>query len=223
MSERRQQLISVFVGSATALGAGWVIYNLIQWDRTRKAALKNIYESQKSLNEYLMMHFGNPRELVQAIQTNNDNSRTTRQLSRDGSNRTSRDSASPKRSGGRPVDFPAGSSASSAVLEPVNARPSGDALSFPAQCAQVCIDIAKSASGIPLRALDVGCAVGRSSFELTRYFDEVIGIDFSASFITAAKKIKDEGKMEYTIVEEGEITSQHVAEIDISIVTLFWA
>jgi 2-polyprenyl-3-methyl-5-hydroxy-6-metoxy-1,4-benzoquinol methylase len=37
-----------------------------------------------------------------------------------------------------------------------------------------------------LRALDLGCAVGRSSFELTRYFDRVVGLDYSARFIQVA-------------------------------------
>ena len=29
------------------------------------------------------------------------------------------------------------------------------------------------------RALDVGCSVGRSSFELARDYNEVVGLDFS--------------------------------------------
>ena len=33
------------------------------------------------------------------------------------------------------------------------------------------------------RALDVGCAVGRATFELARYAASVTGIDFSARFI----------------------------------------
>ena len=33
------------------------------------------------------------------------------------------------------------------------------------------------------RALDLGCAVGRSSFELSRFCAEVTGIDFSRAFI----------------------------------------
>lgn len=40
------------------------------------------------------------------------------------------------------------------------------------------------------RALDVGCAVGGSSFELTRHFDQVVGIDFSEMFITAANVLR---------------------------------
>jgi SAM-dependent methyltransferase len=35
----------------------------------------------------------------------------------------------------------------------------------------------------PLRAVDIGCAVGRTSYELTRTFDYVLGLDYSARFI----------------------------------------
>ncbi len=40
------------------------------------------------------------------------------------------------------------------------------------------------------RALDLGCAVGRSSFELSKDFEEVIGIDYSAAFIELANEVK---------------------------------
>ncbi|MBK1832455.1 methyltransferase domain-containing protein [Roseibacillus ishigakijimensis] len=40
------------------------------------------------------------------------------------------------------------------------------------------------------RALDLGCAVGRSTYELSRSSQEVIGIDYSHAFITAAEEIK---------------------------------
>lgn len=39
------------------------------------------------------------------------------------------------------------------------------------------------------RALDVGCAVGRSTFELASLADEVIGIDYSEAFTEAASQI----------------------------------
>lgn len=45
-------------------------------------------------------------------------------------------------------------------------------------------------SGQVERSLDVGCAVGRSSLEMSRTSDEVIGIDFSKAFIDAAEKMK---------------------------------
>ena len=54
------------------------------------------------------------------------------------------------------------------------------------------------------RALDVGCAVGRSSFELARRVGEVIGIDYSRRFIEAARTILNQGYIECDRLEEGE-------------------
>jgi len=50
---------------------------------------------------------------------------------------------------------------------------------------------------IPTRALDLGCAVGRTSFELSRWFNEVFGIDYSHAFIKQAKTLASEGKLEF--------------------------
>lgn len=47
------------------------------------------------------------------------------------------------------------------------------------------------------RALDLGCAVGRSAFEISRLADEVIGIDFSANFIDVAEVIRTGGRPVY--------------------------
>jgi len=55
------------------------------------------------------------------------------------------------------------------------------------------------------KALDIGCAIGRSSFELARGFDEVIGVDFSARFIQEAGVLKDEGILRYSIKTEGDL------------------
>ncbi|MBK1831883.1 putative 4-mercaptohistidine N1-methyltransferase [Verrucomicrobiaceae bacterium R5-34] len=54
------------------------------------------------------------------------------------------------------------------------------------------------------RTLDLGCAVGRSSFELSRSSTEVIGIDFSQSFIDAAETLRSSGKHDYQILETGK-------------------
>lgn len=58
-----------------------------------------------------------------------------------------------------------------------------DALDFPVRT------VAHFSSGTAGRALDVGCAVGRSALELSRTNDEVIGIDFSNAFVEAARQI----------------------------------
>lgn len=50
------------------------------------------------------------------------------------------------------------------------------------------------------KALDLGCLVGRASFELAKYFDEVIGIDFSANLINIGVKLK----LYDTLIYKGE-------------------
>jgi putative 4-mercaptohistidine N1-methyltranferase len=53
------------------------------------------------------------------------------------------------------------------------------------------------------RALDLGCAVGRSSFELSATCAEVIGLDFSHAFIRAANALRDGQCLTYQRHEEG--------------------
>ncbi|OQR95049.1 hypothetical protein ACHHYP_00474 [Achlya hypogyna] len=63
------------------------------------------------------------------------------------------------------------------------------------------------------RALEVGCSVGRSSFELSRTFDEVIGIDFSQHFIDVANQMKDNGSALYEAHIQGDIKATRVAQV----------
>lgn len=59
-------------------------------------------------------------------------------------------------------------------------------------------------------ALDLGCAVGRSAFELARGgFDRVTGLDFSSRFFRLASRMQEEGTLRYSLTEEGEIVSFH--------------
>ncbi|MBT8037728.1 MAG: putative 4-mercaptohistidine N1-methyltransferase [Verrucomicrobiae bacterium] len=53
------------------------------------------------------------------------------------------------------------------------------------------------------RALDLGCAVGRSSFELSKNADSVTGVDFSANFIAAANHLRTVGSLDYPLRETG--------------------
>ncbi len=55
------------------------------------------------------------------------------------------------------------------------------------------------------KAMDLGCSVGRSSFELATIFDEVLGIDFSANFINVGIKLKKYDTLTYKIAKEGEL------------------
>jgi putative 4-mercaptohistidine N1-methyltranferase len=56
------------------------------------------------------------------------------------------------------------------------------------------------------RALDLGCAVGRSSFELARYYQHVDALDFSTRFIRNAINLVEHGEVKYVIPTEGELT-----------------
>jgi putative 4-mercaptohistidine N1-methyltranferase len=63
------------------------------------------------------------------------------------------------------------------------------------------------------RGLDLGCAVGRSTFEMSRTCEKVIGLDYSHSFIAAANCMKDEGRIDYSRLDEGAITARLAAEL----------
>lgn len=56
-----------------------------------------------------------------------------------------------------------------------------------------------------LTALDVGCAAGRSSFELARHFNQVTAIDFSARFINLGVQLAKTGVLRYTVTDEGDL------------------
>jgi len=88
-----------------------------------------------------------------------------------------------------------------------------DAVDFPARTAALAMDVAKR-RGIPLaRALDLGCGVGRSSFELARLATEVLGVDLSAAFVATANAIKSTGEASFRMHEEGEIVTEAMARV----------
>lgn len=78
---------------------------------------------------------------------------------------------------------------------------------YPAKCAEFALEYMKDKP--KRKALDIGCAIGRSSFELARGFDEVIGLDFSARFIQEAESLKENGVLRYTMTTEGELENFH--------------
>ena len=61
------------------------------------------------------------------------------------------------------------------------------------------------------RGLDLGCAVGRSAFEMSRTCGEVIGIDFSHAFIRAAETLRCGGAVPYQRREEAALTTSLTA------------
>lgn len=83
---------------------------------------------------------------------------------------------------------------------------------FPARLASLCV---QAMGNRPRRrALDLGCAVGRASFELAQHFEQVTAIDFSARFIRIACQLQEKGVIHYQLIEEGEIVSCHERRLD---------
>ena len=64
------------------------------------------------------------------------------------------------------------------------------------------------------KALDLGCSVGRSTYELAKDFDEVMGIDFSANFINVGVKLKKYDSLIYKIKKEGELFEEKTVSLD---------
>ena len=93
---------------------------------------------------------------------------------------------------------------------PYQDAPAG-ALHFPLCCVTECLNQKALPPGA--RALDLGCAVGRSSFELARSCQEVVGIDWSQRFIDTARHLQDHGHLQYTVVQEGLLTQPALARI----------
>lgn len=77
-----------------------------------------------------------------------------------------------------------------------------ESLDFAKRCAQL-------ANRHPIktgRALDLGCAVGRSACELSATFDQTLGIDFSHGLIEAAERIQSGTSVDARITTEGTLT-----------------
>lgn len=91
--------------------------------------------------------------------------------------------------------------------EPETVLPYGfgprEALNFPARCVSELVTPVRDA-----RALELGCAVGRASFELSTFCRNVVGIDYSRSFITEAQRLSQEKTARYSYSVEGELREQ---------------
>ena len=61
--------------------------------------------------------------------------------------------------------------------------------------------------------------MGRATFELARAFDEVVGIDYSKSFIDTCCLLRDKGRLGYMALQHGDIVRDLVAVIDSTIVS----
>ena len=100
---------------------------------------------------------------------------------------------------------------SAAEILPWSGGPA-EALDFPARTVTELVDWPRLGSA-GLRALDLGCAVGRSSFELSKRCTEVIGIDFSSAFVEAARELQSRGVLAYERLEEGSLRTRLEAHL----------
>jgi len=102
------------------------------------------------------------------------------------------------------------------VLPSVRAWPEGmrAALGFPLRTAS------HFSPGQVARALDVGCAVGRSTFELAKSCERVLGLDYSNHFIEVAQRLAKGESVSYARLEEGTQSTALVAsaprDVDVS-------
>jgi putative 4-mercaptohistidine N1-methyltranferase len=82
------------------------------------------------------------------------------------------------------------------ILDGVGFDPGG----LPPRCLEFPVATVEAAelSGQIGRALDVGCAVGRSSLELSRVAGEVVGVDFSSRFIEVAEEVRRGEQVTYS-------------------------
>lgn len=80
---------------------------------------------------------------------------------------------------------------------------------FPVRCVRELLD--QSLVSPDATALEVGCSVGASAFELTRSCSRVEASDFSQSFITTASTIQREGCVTGFRMVEGDIWERFVA------------
>lgn len=85
---------------------------------------------------------------------------------------------------------------------------------FPVACVQEIVRHLEQFAIPATRALDLGCAVGRSAFELARRFQHVDAIDFSARFIQQGVKLQAENRLRYTLPVEGDIVEYREVLLD---------
>ncbi|SCY34995.1 class I SAM-dependent methyltransferase [Desulfoluna spongiiphila] len=63
-------------------------------------------------------------------------------------------------------------------------------------------------------ALDIGCSVGRLSFELSKTHSRVVGMDTSLSFIKKARQLLKQKRLEFELIVEGHMTEQRGCTLD---------
>lgn len=93
---------------------------------------------------------------------------------------------------------------------PLHPLPSA-VLGYPRRCAEAVFSHRKASQRN--RVLDLGCAVGRSTFELSAEFSDVLGIDLSRSFIEAACQLRDSGTLRWSEKQTCGSSEERTAQV----------
>lgn len=64
------------------------------------------------------------------------------------------------------------------------------------------------------RALDLGCATGRSSFELAKIYDHVDAVDFSVRLIEPPTNLQNTGSQRYIIQDQGDLVTYKETKLE---------
>jgi 5-histidylcysteine sulfoxide synthase/putative 4-mercaptohistidine N1-methyltranferase len=91
---------------------------------------------------------------------------------------------------------------------PASTRP--EVVHLPLKCAELTVQYASGFKSV----LDIGCAVGRSTFEMARRFENVVGIDYSQEFIESAKTLQSTGERSYWRKDSGAEGISLIATVD---------
>lgn len=153
-----------------------------------KPLSERTYEQTKLKSEYLLMHYG--EQLSGKFVPNV------------GENALSLD-IGPSRPGSTSGDF--GDFSIFDVQQGKKVAPQYPiyALDFPTRVAQLALHFAPANCQ---RALDVGCAVGRTAFELTARIPDVVGLDYSHMFIDVANRLAQGEELKYVIILSSPMT-----------------
>ena len=78
---------------------------------------------------------------------------------------------------------------------------------YPQRVAQIALNFTKTKQR--LKALDVGCATGRTAFELANEYEHVVGIDWTVRLIGVGYRMQENEFLEYSLPEQGDINKHY--------------
>jgi putative 4-mercaptohistidine N1-methyltranferase len=85
---------------------------------------------------------------------------------------------------------------------------------FPKACIEFCFEMNEKYGIGWSKAADLGCAVGRSTFELATKFEDVVGMDLSVRFFQLGAKLLEKKVLKYEITREGKLKDRKEIDMD---------